>query len=62
MELVGGGYDDFAIIGFPLKEIVAGELDLYFGFLYKGLEFTSVNRYVLVVEVHMSEIDSDESL
>ncbi len=55
LESIGWGDDDFSIVGFPLKKIVAGKLDLNFGLFDKSLELTSVNGYVLVVEVHLRD-------
>jgi hypothetical protein len=55
LEPIGWGDDDFAIVGFPLKKIIAGKLDLNLGLFDKSLELTCVNGYVLVVEVHLGD-------
>ena len=55
LEPIRWGDDDFAIVGFPLKKIVAGKLDLNLGLFDKSLELTGVNGYVLVVEVHLRD-------
>lgn len=57
LEAIGWGDDDFGIVGFPLKKIVAGELDLNFGPFDKGLKLTGVDGYVLVIEVHWVRTD-----